>query len=160
MNKIFFSVTCLGLVMLATGCSSTSTSCDGYSSRDWWANRPTPIRDFFHKGKPCNTCSPPVGQLSGFDANTAVNCDDGNCGNNTALPMGQPVGAGGPDAGVPYYPSDIPLPGVSNNTIRTNYPPALSPEEFGSGIQYDYPASGTNAEIEIPPMYGLKSPFN
>ena len=162
MNKLFYSTTCLGLILFTSGCSST---CRSWSPRQWFANRPTPVRDFFLKGKACSTCQPPIGQLENYSENFAPGCEDGSCGINGGMPGPQPVYSGSADGAAPYYPSDVRGAGTlgnetSQNRIRTNYPPTLSDEELGSGLRSGNSAVRTNVELETPPSYGSSNGFN
>ncbi len=161
MNKLFYSAICLGLVLLTVGCSGT---CRSWSPRQWFANRPTPVRDFFSKGKACSTCQPPVGQLESYSENFAPGCEDGSCGINGGMSNAQPVYSGSAESAAPFYPSESGNGGIGNanseNRIRTNYPPAISDQELGSGLQMGNSAGRTNIELETPPMYGSPKGFN
>ena len=107
--------------------------------REWFSNRPRPIRDLFSRGDECSQCSAPAGQLE----MGGVDCQNGNC-------LGGMTGVNPVDVG--YYPADMPPASANsiNNRIRTGYAPAGSAGEFGSGVR----SMNSNAELELPPMYG------
>jgi hypothetical protein len=71
----------------------------------------------------------------------SYDCPTGNCHSGTS-------GIGG--SGVNYYSPDT-FPGAANpvleNRTRAGYAPAFTPNELGSGVH-------SNAELELPPMYG------
>lgn len=148
MKNLLYSVTGLGLLLLLTGCNSNS--CQPSRFQNIWANRPTPIRDYF-RGAPCNTCNPPVGQPAYYGTNVTPQCD--SCvGGGVELPGPQTGYENAPAPGVPYYPETM-INGADFSVAPSNtvgYPPV------GSSA----PIVGSNTEIETPPMYGIRNVFN
>ncbi len=166
MKNLLYPATCLALLILTSGCSSTS--CQSWFPNDLFANRPTPIRDLF-RGDACSTCNPPLGQPSNCGTNLAPACTE--CGGNMVLPEGQPIYNPGPDQGVPYYPNGIVAPPLMNGpnlgaTQTQNYAPNYSGAEIGSAIESNRSISSNLSidnsmmQMEEPPMYGTHNIVN
>jgi hypothetical protein len=118
------------LLASSTGCSSGSCG-PRMTFREWFQNRPRPLRDLFTRGEECSECSAPAGEME-----LGQFCPDGNCL------------SAAPNPG--YYPSDMmPVSGDPGPAPRTSagYPPANG---IGSGVK----SLNSNAELELPPMYG------
>lgn len=175
MSKRLLTLFAVSSIVLANGCAST---CNSWSPREMWANRPRPLQKLF-RGEACNTCNPPVGQLNQSSGNVIHGCNDGSC----AAPYGAPSDGVLPGQDVPYYPSDALPPGLNNTTFEgpgviapgpdfsgnsttTNYPPAYYGADSGGGIEFGSAVSTnpsgfeTNSEVVAPPMYGSLKPFN
>jgi hypothetical protein len=141
MNRQPYSLLIISFFLLTSiGCSSKSCG-PKMTFREWIRNHPTPIRDLFSRGDRCSDCAVPAGQIDhdGFD------CPDGNC-NSGQIPAADPG----------YYPSAGPPAGAASlatdNRVQAGYPPAPAPagSEIGSGVK----SYNSNAELELPPMYG------
>lgn len=140
MNRRPYVLLIIGFIMSTSiGCSSNSCG-PRMTFREWFQNRPRPIRDLFTRGDECSECSVPAGEveLGGFD------CPNGNCMSGQ-MPAADPG----------YYPTDMPPAAASlgtENRVRAGYAPVPMIPETGSGVQsYN---SNSNAELELPPMYG------
>ncbi len=173
MNKpLQFACYLLLVVSLSVTTTGCATSCNSWSPKNWFANRPRPLQNLF-RGASCSTCNPPMGKLQMFGANSVKGCQDGSCGGN-GFSGEEPVYQGEFDGAVPYYPSDMqapmgqpmlsaPGPDMSSAPIRTNYPSSAgydSGSQIGSGLKSFNSDFETNAEAITPPMYGSRNDFN
>lgn len=137
MNRRPYLWTLIGLLLVTSlGCNSNSCG-QRMTFREWFSNRPRPIRDLFSRGDECDECSTHAGQLE----MGSYDCPTGNC----------QTGIAGFNGGeVDYYPSDAMPAGAGQaieNRTRTGFAPSFTPSELGSGVR-------SNAELELPPMYG------
>ncbi len=171
MKNLLYPATCLALLILTSGCSSTS--CQSWLPSNLFANRPTPIRDLF-RGDACSTCNPPLGQPSNCGTNLAPACSE--CGGNVVLPEGQPIYAPAVDQGIPLYGNGIVTPPMqfepNLGAIQTqNYTPDYSTTDYsgaaiGSAINPKNSVSPNLAidnammQMEEPPMYGTQNIVN
>jgi hypothetical protein len=124
----------IGLLLATSIGCSTNTCGQRMTFREWFSNRPRPLRDLFARGDECNDCFAPAGQMEMGN----IPCPTGTCMSGTSNP------------GEGYYPADSFAGSASMPTdsrIQTGYPPTFIPGELNSGLR-------SSAELEIPPMYG------
>lgn len=133
MNRRPFELMVIGLLLASSlGCNTNSCG-SRMTIREWFQNRPRPLRDLFTRGDDCSECNAPAGQFE-----MGEYCPSGNCQSGSE--------------GMPgYYPSDA-APAATDlgqgNRTSAGYPPAGN--QMGSGVK----SFNSNAELELPPMYG------